>query len=109
MDTYDPGEVVLLAFPFTDGLRQKQRPALVLLDVKDPDIVVARITSPSYATAFDVNLLEPMVAGLLLASVVRLHKLATVEKALVKRRLGQLSGQDWASVSAVLNQMWRQH
>jgi mRNA interferase MazF len=42
MTTYQPGDVVLLAFPFTDGVRQKQRPALVLLDADNPDIVVAR-------------------------------------------------------------------
>ena len=47
MTTYQPGDVVLLAFPFTDGVRQKQRPALVLLDTGDPDIVVARITGPT--------------------------------------------------------------
>lgn len=50
--TYQPGDVVLLAFPFTDGVRQKQRPALVLLDPGDPDIVVAGITSEPYTTAF---------------------------------------------------------
>jgi mRNA interferase MazF len=80
MTTYRPGDVVLLAFPFTDGIRQKQRPALVLLDTGDPDIVVARITSQPYTTAFDVALSDQAEAGLLLPSVVRLHKLATLEK-----------------------------
>jgi mRNA interferase MazF len=106
MEIYQPGEVVLLAFPFTDGLRQKQRPALILLDIEDPDIIVARITSQPYATAFDVSLADFEAAGLLAASVVRLHKVATLEKTLVKRRLGHLSKRDWGNVSTTLRQMW---
>jgi mRNA interferase MazF len=106
MEIYQPGEVVLLAFPFTDGLRQKQRPALILLDVEDPDIIVARITSQPYATAFDVSLADFEAAGLLAASVVRLHKVATLEKTLVKRRLGRLSKRDWGNVSKALRQIW---
>ncbi|MBE9075849.1 type II toxin-antitoxin system PemK/MazF family toxin [Romeria aff. gracilis LEGE 07310] len=102
METYLSGEVVLIAFPFTDSVRQKQRPALVLLDVEDPDIVVARITSQLYSTSFDVSLLDSTQAGLLLPSVVRLHKIATLEKRIVNRRLGQLSTRDWANVSTAL-------
>jgi mRNA interferase MazF len=106
MEIYQPGEVVLLAFPFTDGLRQKQRPALIVLDVEDPDIIVARITSQPYSTSFDVSLADLESAGLLAASVVRLHKIATLEKTLVKRRLGHLSERDWGNVSTTLRQMW---
>ncbi|PSN14699.1 growth inhibitor [filamentous cyanobacterium CCT1] len=101
MTTYEPGDVVLLAFPFTDGIRQKQRPALVLLDTGDPDIVVARITSQLYTTAFDIALSDQAEAGLLLPSVVRLHKKGTVS-----RCLGHLSAQDWARVRSVLNALW---
>ncbi|MBE9158428.1 type II toxin-antitoxin system PemK/MazF family toxin [Nodosilinea sp. LEGE 06152] len=106
MTTYEPGDVVLLAFPFTDGIRQKQRPALVLLNTGDPDIVLARITSQLYTTAFDVALSDQAEAGLLLPSVVRLHKLATLEKGTVSRYLGHLSAQDWAKVRSVLNALW---
>lgn len=106
MTTYQPGNVVLLAFPFTDGVRQKQRPALVLLDTGDPDIVVARITSQPYTMAFDVALSDRAEAGLLLPSVVRLHKLATLEKSTVSRCLGHLSAQDWDRVRNVLNVLW---
>ncbi|WP_035992102.1 type II toxin-antitoxin system PemK/MazF family toxin [Leptolyngbya sp. KIOST-1] len=107
MIRYQPGDVVLLAFPFTDGIRQKQRPALVLLDIDDPDIVVARITSQPYTTAFDVALANQAEAGLLLPSTVRLHKLATLEKSMVSRWLGHLSAPDWARVGNVINLLWR--
>ena len=42
---YKFGEIVLIAFPFTSGVGSKKRPALVLYDADDPDILVARITS----------------------------------------------------------------
>jgi mRNA interferase MazF len=106
MPMHRPGDGVLLAFPFTDGVRQKQRPALVLLDAGDPDIVVARITSQPYTTAFDVALLDYAEAGLLLPSVVRLHKLATLEKSIVSRCLGHLSASDWVKVKSVLDGLW---
>jgi len=87
MESYRPGEVVLLAFPFADATEAKRRPALVLLDTGDADVVVARITSQTAQTTLDVELVEWQQAGLLLPSVVRVHKLATLGKRLVERRL----------------------
>ncbi len=99
MQNYRPGEIVLLSFPFADATRVKRRPALVLLDTGDEDIVVAR-------GPFDVELVEWRRAGLLLPSVVRVHKVATMEKRLVERRLGALTAGDWAQVRAVIQQLW---
>ena len=45
MNVYRPGDVVLLVYPFTSGEGAKKRPALVLLDTGDDDVVAARITS----------------------------------------------------------------
>jgi mRNA interferase MazF len=45
--------------------------------------------------------------GLLLPSVVRVNKVATLEKRLVERRLGALTASDWAQVQAVIQQLWR--
>lgn len=45
MQNYRFGEVVLLAFPFASRREVKRRPALVLLDTGNADILVARITS----------------------------------------------------------------
>ncbi len=55
---YQPGEVLLLSFPFVDGVSSKRRPALVLIDVGDEDIIVARITSQVTKMIFDVELAE---------------------------------------------------
>jgi mRNA-degrading endonuclease toxin of MazEF toxin-antitoxin module len=43
--TFQPGDLVLVAFPFVGSAQSKRRPALVILDTGDDDIVVARVTT----------------------------------------------------------------
>ena len=106
MEHYPPGEVVLLTFPFADAMGAKRRPALVVLDTGDQDFIVARVTSQTTQAVFDVEIGDWRQAGLLLPSVVRVHKLATLEKRLVERRLGALTPNDWAQVRATIQQLW---
>ena len=106
METYHTGEIVLLSFPFADAMGARRRPALVLLDTGDADIVVARVTSQTARGPFDVELIEWQQAGLLLPSIVRVHKVATLEKRLVERRLGTLTANDWGRVRAAIQQLW---
>ena len=106
MDNFQPGAVVLIAFPFTDAVGQKRRPALILLDTSDPDVVVARLTSQPYSIAFDISLTYWQEAGLLVPSTARLHKIATLDKRLVDRQLGHLAPSDWQRAIAVCQQLW---
>jgi mRNA interferase MazF len=100
--TYQAGDLVLLAFPFTSGTKAKRRPALVILDVGDADILVARVTTRPYQTHFDIALEDWQSAGLLAASVVRVHKVPTLERTLVERQLGQVSAADRSRIADVL-------
>ncbi len=102
MMNYQPGDLVLIAFPFSSGAQAKNRPALVILDVGDEDIVVARVTTQLTHTPFDVPLADWQAAGLRAPSVARLHKLATLTKSSVSRFLGRLQGTDRQAVGAVL-------
>jgi mRNA interferase MazF len=106
MQYYQPGSVVLLTLPFSDATTSKLRPALVLLDTGDNDIVVSRITTQIYTTDFDVEILEWQQAGLMRPSVVRLHKLNTLAKTLVNRILGTLDPNDWQQVCQRIQQIW---
>jgi mRNA interferase MazF len=45
MTTYEFGDVVLVAFPQSGTTARKRRPALVVLDIGDADIVLAPITT----------------------------------------------------------------
>jgi mRNA interferase MazF len=105
MAVYSSGTVLLITFPFSDGAAVKRRPALVLLDTGDDDILVARITGQLSQTQFDLQLQDWQQAGLRLPSVVRLHKLATLDKQLVERSLGTLSNQDFQEVQVIFQRL----
>jgi mRNA interferase MazF len=88
MDKLNFGDIVLLKFPFTDGKSYKRRPALIINDYDDGDIIVCRITSQIYETQYDLNINNWEQSGLKLPSVIRVHKLATLEKDLVEVKMG---------------------
>lgn len=106
MTTYQPGDLVLVAFPFTGSGQTKDRPAMVILDTGDADVVLARVTTQPGKVPLDVPLAEWQAAGLLAPSTVRLHKLATLEKTRVRRVLGSLQPVDRKQVSAVMRQTY---
>ena len=106
MKEYHAGEIVLLLFPFADATGAKRRPALIIHDTGDEDIIVCRVTSQIAQTTFDVELREWTQAGLQLPSVARVHKVATLEKRLIERRLGALTSNDWSRVRAKIRQLW---
>ena len=43
MDKFELGDIVLLSFPFTNADKVKKRPALVIKDFNDGDLLVCRI------------------------------------------------------------------
>jgi mRNA-degrading endonuclease toxin of MazEF toxin-antitoxin module len=105
---YEPGDIVLLTFLFTGRSGKKQRPALVVLDSGDADLLVARITTQQDRSAFDLPLKDWRQAGLLAPSIVRFHKLATLEKSLVARPLGRLSEQDQGAFRSAFRKIYCQ-
>jgi len=106
MENFRPGDIVLLAFPYADATGIARRPALVLLDTGDADIVAARITSQPARDSLDLEIGEWRAAGLLLRSTVRVHKVATLEKRLVQRKLGVLAAVDWIQVREAIQRLW---
>lgn len=90
MDKIVSGAIVLLRFPFADGISYKRRPALVLKDTEDGDVLVCRITSKIYKSQYDMYLDDWLKYGLKLPSIVRVHKMATLEKDMVEIVMGQL-------------------
>jgi mRNA-degrading endonuclease toxin of MazEF toxin-antitoxin module len=93
-------DLVLLPFPFTDLRSSKQRPCLILSALRPcglPEhLVVAMITSQRTGLSFpgDTPVTAWQEAGLPLPSLVRLAKLVTVERSLVRRKLGTLDEAD---------------
>src|SRR5438552_8898978 len=102
MTNYRKGDLLLVIFPFVDAQHGKRRPALVVADTGDQDVVLARVTTQKTRDSFDVELNDWKSAGLLSPSTVRLHKLATINKSLVQRHLGSLSDIDRTRIGALL-------
>ena len=88
---YQFGEVVLLEYPYTDLSSVKLRPAIVLKDTNDADFIIARATSQFRQTEYDIEIKDWKYAGLLKPSIIRVHKLTSLETKLVKRKMGKLS------------------
>lgn len=90
MEKLNFGDVVLLKFPFSDTTSYKRRPALIITDTIDGDVIACRITSQSYETKYDVYMHNWENSGLKLPSVIRVHKIATLDKGLVEIVLGHI-------------------
>jgi len=103
MNTIETGSVVLLKFPFTDGISYKRRPVLVLKDFADGDILVCRITSKIYNTQYDIYFNDWMKYGLKLPSVVRVHKLVTLETNMIESFMGQIDDAVLDKVKSTFN------
>jgi mRNA interferase MazF len=105
-----PGEIYLSYFPFGGSPGMKLRPVLLLTGSLGsvPEVLVAYISSviPSQLLPSDIILdpSRPEHAGthLKTASVVRLHKLATIHQRNMTRFLGTLSASTIREVEARL-------
>ena len=106
------GKIVVIPFPFTDLSSFKRRPALVIHETKY-DVVVAYISSnmPSIPSSEEVIISRSrpsfISSGLLSDSVIMLDKLATVEKALIIRVLGEADEGLKAEINPKLAECYR--
>lgn len=94
MINYEFGEIVLVDFPLSGTSQRKKRPALVILDIRDRDIVLAPITTKERSGTGDYTLKDWSTNGLLQASWVRLAKIACLNKEGITRRLGHCTEDD---------------
>jgi mRNA interferase MazF len=110
MTAYSFGDVVLVQFPFTDQSSTKQRPAIVISSERynneRPDLIILAVTSRVRITLgyAEHSLIDWSVAGLLKPSVIK-PLIATIEKSLVRRVLGQLVAGDLGSVERCIEEI----
>jgi mRNA interferase MazF len=105
---YTRGDILFVSLIFSNQTGLKRRPVMVIYDGGDADLLITPITGQAGRTALDVPLTQWQSAGLRLPSVVRVEKLATIEKSVVIRQLGRLNAADRPNVEAALRQFWRQ-
>lgn len=110
MTLFNPGDVVLIGFPFTDLAGSKQRPALVISSLwyneNKIDVILAAITSQVPAKPEDDEYLlspkELKMAGLPKQSMVKVGKIVTLDRRLIRKKLGRLPDESLYHIKNIL-------
>ncbi|HTK20805.1 MAG TPA: type II toxin-antitoxin system PemK/MazF family toxin [Mucilaginibacter sp.] len=85
------GNIVLIPFPFTDLSGNKLRPALVLAE-NNLDVTVSFITTQlQWQEPTDILLQAGSKSGIKKTSLVRLSKIATIDRSLIIGVIGSIS------------------
>lgn len=106
MTIYKIGDIVLIGFPHSDLKHIAKRPAVVLYDSGDEDVLVARVTTQEYTSGTDYKVKSWKGCGLMAESYIRFGKQATLEKRLVIRRLGRLEESEIDQIRSILQKMF---
>ena len=101
------GDIVLVNFPFTDLSGSKLRPAVVLIDAGS-DATLCFITSRfHWQEETDLRLTPGTRNGLKQVSLVRTGKIATLDKAMIRGQIGELSAFEIAQLNEKLKILLR--
>ena len=85
------GNIVLIPFPYTDLSGNKLRPALILSETV-LDVTVSFITTQlQWQESTDILLHPTIINGIKKISLIRLSKIATIDKVLIAGKIGIIS------------------
>jgi mRNA interferase MazF len=105
------GDIVLVSFPYTDMSDSRVRPAHIIAGSSGGDWVFAFITSDVRSTQYPPEVLhaqtdpEFSLTGLRFPSLVQLDRLVTLNRDLVRRRLGRIGPHTTQTVKRVLRRV----
>lgn len=101
------GDLVLITFPFTDLSGSKLRPAVVLAQT-NLDLTVCFITTQiQWQEQSDVVLTPNSTNGLKGKSLIRISKIATLDKSLSKGLLGRLNQNELLELNSKLKLLFQ--
>jgi mRNA interferase MazF len=101
------GDVVLITFPFTDLSGSKLRPAVVLTQT-NLDLTVCFITTQiQWQEQSDILIQPNETNGLKGASLIRISKIATLDKSLSKGLLGRLNQNELSELNSKLRLLFQ--
>src|SRR3989344_4041756 len=92
MERLVKGDVIVIEFPFSNLMQNKRRPALIIKIPKGEEIIVSQITGKSYEHLVEVIIKKDDFKewGLRVESYLRLDKIFSIEKLLIKYKVGSL-------------------
>jgi len=110
--TYKPGELVLVAFPFSDKSQTKVRP-VVIVSIESynryaGDVVVCGVTSNLKPARFAIQIDQSnLSSGLLKApSKIKVDAISAVEKSIIIKSIGRLNKATLDKVKALLRSLF---
>jgi mRNA interferase MazF len=93
MEKFVKGDIVVIPFPFSDLSGSKNRPALVLADLKGDDIILCQITShltkDNYAIA--IKDADFKIGKLTVSSNIRPNRIFTADKNIIIKKAASLN------------------
>ncbi len=106
MTRYSFGDIVIIGFPFTNMNNAVLRPAVVLVDVGDEDIIVCKITSQRRDLETDLYIRNWQDKGLLRKSYARLSKIATLNRKDIRKKISSLDEEDKLKAKQILRKLF---
>ena len=85
------GDIVIAEFPFTDLINAKLRPSVILLESRFGYVVCFITSNLKIKETCDLVLHPTSLNGLKVDSLLKTDKIMTVDKAIVKGKIGQLT------------------
>lgn len=108
---FDQGDIVIVELPFSDQVRSKYRPVLVIsndnYNNSSNDILVAKITGSHFNTPWETKLTNKDLDNGMLkkTSFIDSGFLFTIEKSIVKKSIGKVKQKHLKSVLDKINQI----
>jgi mRNA interferase MazF len=92
MEGFVRGDIIILEFPFSNLIQSKRRPSLIIKVPKGDDLIVCQITGKSYEASVEIPITKQdfYKGSLKVDSYLRLDKIFSIEKSLVKYKVGRL-------------------
>ena len=92
MEGFVKGDITVIDFPFSSLRESKRRPVLILKVPKGGDVIVNQITGSSYEKSAEIKIENKdfKQGSLKRESFVRIDKIASIEKSLIKYKVGSL-------------------
>ncbi len=93
MERFVAGDIVVVAFPFTDLSSSRKRPTLVISNIEGDDIIICEITSAirndSYIVSLENKDLES--GRLKTKSIIRPNRMLTIHKSKINYKFGRVN------------------
>ncbi|MBU4085942.1 MAG: type II toxin-antitoxin system PemK/MazF family toxin [Nanoarchaeota archaeon] len=100
MEGFVKGDIIIIEFPYSNLKDVKRRPVLILKVPKGEDIIVAQITGMPYEKSVEIPIRigDFHKGSLKVDSYIRIDKIFSIEKYLIKYKAGSLKQEKFNEV-----------